>query len=564
MYQRIPIRGLRTQFYSKPALQGVNYATASAPPVSSVLQQNSTFSSVMLPNSNISQLLSEPQFTHALQSQQIQQIHQDSLAISDERLQSLIDSYATKAPSALSIRHFIEFSKMDENLQPAVHSAEFLFNHELPIRVSHMVKIMDRLPPLFREMPHVQKARGWYQQTFRDILVMQKKLAASNTMCDVGKRDLVQLSISTSKGILQRHAPIVSTMASGLQFLHRALRVKEIPSYERFLDDLFMSRIGTRLCMTQHIELFEPLLYPKKKNQSNEGGAANAPFLGVFDEHLDLHRLLTEASSSARFLCCQKYGSAPEVEVKMYETRQRIECKQTGKSKLQRREVNKLHFSYVPSHLYHILFELLKNSMRAVVEMHSDEHNDSEEDEFPPIRVILVKAEHDLTIKIIDQGGGVPRHQLDKIFKYSYTTADTPITDDEIVFNMNNAPLAGYGYGLPMSRLYCRYFHGDLRLESMEGYGMDSLVYLKRIASDAKETVTTVGGEKPGTHFLTREELIGEWSTSQTENQALKKALEDVADIVSHQLSSNAKKKKSKPDILERVSADREEISLID
>lgn len=31
--------------------------------------------------------------------------------------------------------------------------------------------------------------------------------------------------------------------------------------------------------------------------------------------------------------------------------------------------------------------------------------------------------------------------------------------------------MAGYGYGLPISRCYARYFGGDVQIISMEGYG---------------------------------------------------------------------------------------------
>lgn len=78
------------------------------------------------------------------------------------------------------------------------------------------------------------------------------------------------------------------------------------------------------------------------------------------------------------------------------------------------------------------------------------------------------------SFKISDQGGGIPRSKLDLIFQYMYSTAPQPARSD-----IASAPLAGYGYGLPLSRLYARYFQGDLVLNSYEGYGTDAIVYLK-------------------------------------------------------------------------------------
>lgn len=61
----------------------------------------------------------------------------------------------------------------------------------------------------------------------------------------------------------------------------------------------------------------------------------------------------------------------------------------------------------------------------------------------------------------------------------TYLLTYLPVQDDED----GPAVLAGYGYGLPISRLYARYFGGDLQIISMEGYGTDAYLHLNRLGN---------------------------------------------------------------------------------
>lgn len=81
-----------------------------------------------------------------------------------------------------------------------------------------------------------------------------------------------------------------------------------------------------------------------------------------------------DAIADARGVCLRQYGTAPEVDV-------------YGDTNFS--------FPYVPSHLHHMMFELVKNSLRAV--------NDRFEDadfEPPPVRVIIAKGGEDVAIKV--------------------------------------------------------------------------------------------------------------------------------------------------------------------
>lgn len=132
-----------------------------------------------------------------------------------------------------------------------------------------------------------------------------------------------------------------------------------------------------------------------------------------------------------------------------------------------------------------------------------------------------------LTLRIRDSGGGVSPAHISQIFSYSFTTArSSPYSADdddedggpyaaqsvggmagmysnsmhakqhnngdrtdhggglfaEIVgrgVQSGMGTIAGLGYGLPMSRLYAKYFGGSLEFVSLDGWGSDVFVKLR-------------------------------------------------------------------------------------
>lgn len=60
--------------------------------------------------------------------------------------------------------------------------------------------------------------------------------------------------------------------------------------------------------------------------------------------------------------------------------------------------------------------------MRATCEF-SENKGYAENSELPYIRLKIYKTKNDITIKVSDIGGGIPRASSGKIFNYMYSTA---------------------------------------------------------------------------------------------------------------------------------------------
>jgi len=254
----------------------------------------------------------------------------------------------------------------------------------------------------------------------------------------------------TLDAIKRRHDPTVTTVAQGVLEWKRNKKTQQIGlDVQAWLDRFYMSRIGIRFLIGQHVAL--------------NTLAPHEDYVGIICTHANVHDIVHEAIENARFVCEEHYGMFKGPPVQLI-------CPKD------------LDFAYVPGHLSHICFELLKNSLRAVVERYGHE----KEDAIPPIKVIVVEGKEDITIKISDEGGGIARSAIPLIWTYMYTTMEDQHIDQDFKASDFNAPMAGFGYGLPLSRLYARYFGGDLRLISMDGFGTDVYIHLNRLSSSVE------------------------------------------------------------------------------
>ena len=161
--------------------------------------------------------------------------------------------------------------------------------------------------------------------------------------------------------------------------------VDQCPYLLDFLNRFYASRMGIRLLISQHLALHHP----------SQG------YIGTIALHARPLSIIRTAVADASHICARELAFIPPVTLSGDE---------------------EATFPFLPSHLHHIVFELVKNSMRAVVERQQAVGGD--EDSAPPIRLVLSSDESEFAVRLSDEGGGIPRRDMSKIWSYLYTTTD--------------------------------------------------------------------------------------------------------------------------------------------
>jgi signal transduction histidine kinase len=108
-------------------------------------------------------------------------------------------------------------------------------------------------------------------------------------------------------------------------------------------------------------------------------------------------------------------------------------------------------------------------------------------------------------ICIKDRAGGIPFDVGQHVWSYLYSTKKKRDGIDDLE-KSGATELAGFGVGLPLSRLYASYLGGSLNLVSLPGYGTHAYVFLPRLPQELVEIVPgrDYGGDlsKSGGEFI--------------------------------------------------------------
>ncbi|XP_052518985.1 pyruvate dehydrogenase kinase, isozyme 3 isoform X2 [Budorcas taxicolor] len=343
-----------------------------------------------------------------------------------------IERYSRFSPSPLSIKQFLDFGRDN-----ACEKTSYMFlRKELPVRLANTMREVNLLPENLLNRPSVGLVQSWYMQSFLELLEYENKSPEDPQVLD----NFLQVLIK----VRNRHNDVVPTMAQGVIEYKEKFGFDPFISsnIQYFLDRFYTNRISFRMLINQHTLLF-----------GDDTNPAHPKHIGSIDPTCNVADVVKDAYETAKMLCEQYYLVAPELEVEEFN------AKAPNKP---------IQVVYVPSHLFHMLFELFKNSMRATVELYEDR-----KEGYPAVKTLVTLGKEDLSIK------------------------------------------AGFGYGLPISRLYARYFQGDLKLYSMEGVGTDAVIYLKALSSESFERLP-VFNKSAWRHYKSTAEA-DDWSNPSSE-----------------------------------------------
>jgi|TARA_B100000513_G_scaffold194909_1_gene124514 pyruvate dehydrogenase kinase 2/3/4 len=348
--------------------------------------------------------------------------------------------------------------------EQSLANAHFL-HRELPIRFAHRVKQLQLLPFGLSDDPRIQEAAAVYSRLIMRIIRHPKPLTTDH---EASFAELIREATPPFYSVPHHIGAALLDLSTHAD--DDAQRELQQRALDEQLDHFFSARIGQRF-------LFQHYIASREERRPT--------FSGIIQSDCSVVAVCEAAASEAVAAINASHGVSPNVTI------------------IGDRE---LTFTFVPSHIFFVVEELTKNACKATADFHV------ESKELPPVRVIVAKGDHEVTIKVADEGGGIARSKLREKWSYRGSKLCSGRHTDGVVGlqRLGAAPPASPGLGLPMSRLYAKYFGGTLHLAPMEGFGTDTYVKLNRLGDENCENPPAAVSNAPGGTANRDEALKGE------------------------------------------------------
>eukprot|EP00929_Paragymnodinium_shiwhaense_P103877 TRINITY_DN67711_c0_g1_i1.p1 TRINITY_DN67711_c0_g1~~TRINITY_DN67711_c0_g1_i1.p1 ORF type:complete len:481 (+),score=115.42 TRINITY_DN67711_c0_g1_i1:62-1504(+) len=409
---------------------------------------------------------------------------EEIVTVSADRLEQLLEAEITdislREPKSMTLHNLLDLTSGADSTELAK-----LLHEELPVRFAQRIKMLEALPD-WESKVSIAIVRQMYVTSFKEL-----------RMADPNHPEQFHNQI---KNVKQRHRK--SNLLVGGFKQYAEIEMLDEGTINEWLNRFFVLRISTNMLMSHYLQLSRLPSEPCTRQLDYDPDCN--PYRSSIDPQCNAPRIANHAANLVQKMCRMRYGVSPRIDV-----------------------VNRgaATFAFVPRYLLYILSELLKNSVRAVVETHCPEalsfeagvtispHKQQElEAKMPPVVLLVTGDEHICTVRLSDEGGGIPIAHLSHVWSYLYSTAEqvhAPVsrvaidepadlqflqrsspgdTNQDILMG---SPLAGLGCGLPLSRLYAEYLGGSIELQTLPQFGTDVFVYLNKLEK-VSETLQTL------------------------------------------------------------------------
>jgi pyruvate dehydrogenase kinase 2/3/4 len=401
----------------------------------------------------------------------------------------VLDTYAYQPVNTVTLRQLIVFGR-NITKERLLKSGNYV-RTELPIRLAHRIRGFQNLPFIVGTNPHIAMVYDLYWSAF-------EKLRKIPTIRDMDENDEF---CNTLKDLLKEHLVVIPQLSMGMSECSNHLLPDQL---DKFMSIMLRSRISRRVLAEQQINLTE--------NWHDHGyiygadGLGDSINIGIVSTQCNSKDIVERCAYMTRNLCRLIYKvEPPEVIVDNHVD---------------------TSFAYIPDHIEYILYELLHNSIRGVIEKHSPSLKDTSisldilqqllqdqnfpkspkslnlllndknlsSSQYPPILVTICSSPTDIYFRISDQGGGISDDIYSNIWSFASSTNSNKKFENFIQVPQMAATVQEYeqliipptlnlGIGLPMSKVYVEYWGGGINLFTMDGYGTDAYVKISRLGN---------------------------------------------------------------------------------